>query len=184
MASKLLKPHGEGGPKGFAGLIDRTFSRIENRYQAMLSATLNVRWATLIMVAAMIGTTGFLFLNTSSELAPEEDQGVFLGIVNAPKYANSDYSQFYVREFHKLRDQIPEIRDSFSIVGNDGGGGGFFGFKLTDWSERTKPMAQTKQEIQAAVSGSPGVQAFRVLATFASGHRGRLAGAVCHSLAG
>ncbi len=160
MASKLLKSHGEGGPKGFAGLIERTFTWIENRYHAMLAATLNVRWATLIMVAAMIGTTGFLFLNTSSELAPEEDQGVFLGIVNAPKYANSDYSQFYVREFHKLRDEIPEIRDSFSIVGNDGGGGGFFGFKLTDWNERTKPAAQTKQQIQAAVAGSPGVQAF------------------------
>ncbi len=158
MASRLLKPrHGNGG---FAGFVDRRFSWLSDRYAKALHATLNVRWATFLMVAALLGTTGFLFLNTSRELAPEEDQGVFLGIVNAPKYANSDYSQFYVREFHKLRTDIPEIEDSFSIVGIDGGGGGFFGFKLKDWADRSVPAAQTKQAIQSAVDQSPGVQAF------------------------
>jgi multidrug efflux pump len=113
------------------------------------------------MVAALIGTTGFMFLNTSSELAPEEDQGVFLGIVNAPKYANSDYTQFYVREFHKLREQIPEVQDTFSIVGTDGAGGAFMGFKLKTWADRTGiPAAETKQKIQSALDKSPGVQAF------------------------
>jgi multidrug efflux pump len=161
MASKLLKPHTEGGPTGFAGFVDRTFERVERRYRRMLSATLNVRWATLIMVAALLGTTGFMFLNTSSELAPEEDQGVFLGIVNAPKYANSDYTNFYVREFHKLREQIPEVQDTFSIVGTDGAGGAFMGFKLKTWADRTGiPAAETKQKIQSALDKSPGVQAF------------------------
>ena len=160
MAARLLKPHTEGGPRGFAGFVDRRFAWLEGKYHGALHGSLNLRWVTLLMVAMMIGTTGFLFLNTSTELAPEEDQGVFLGIVNAPKYANSDYTQFYVREFHKLRDSNEEVQDSFSIVGNDGGGGGFFGFKLKDWADRSEPVADTKQKLQGALNQSPGVQAF------------------------
>jgi len=160
MASRLLKAHPEGGQRGFSGFVDRRFTWLAGRYRRALHASLNARWVTLFMVAALLGTTGFLFLNTSRELAPEEDQGFFLGVVNAPKYANSDYTQFYVREFHKLRETVPEIQDSFSIVGIDGGGGGFFGFKLTDWADRSVPAAGTKQQIQGAVDQSPGVQGF------------------------
>lgn len=161
MASRLLKPHGPGGQTGFAGFVDRRFTWLENRYHGALHGSLNARWATFIMAMALLGTVGFLFTHTSSELAPEEDQGVFLGVVNAPKYANSDYTQFYVKEFHKLRDTIPEIKDTFSIVGTDGAGGAFFGMKLKDWDERANtPAAQTKQAIQNAVGASPGVQAF------------------------
>lgn len=160
MASKLLKPRAEGGQRGFAGFVDRRFAWLENKYNGALHGSLNFRWVTAVMVVMIIGTTGFLFLNTSSELAPEEDQGVFLGVINAPKYANSDYSQFYVREFHKLRDELPEIQESFSIVGIDGGGSGFFGFKLKDWADRPEPAAQTKQAIQNTVDQSPGVQGF------------------------
>ncbi len=160
MAARLLKPHTEGGQRGFAGFVDRRFEWLENKYQNGLHGSLNFRWVTLLMVAMMIGTTGFLFLNTSSELAPDEDQGFFMGFVSAPKYANSDYTQFYVREFHALRDALPEIEDTFSIVGSDGGGGGFFGIKLKDWADRPQPAAQTKQAIQSTVEKSPGVQAF------------------------
>lgn len=161
MASRLLKPHGPGGQTGFAGFVDRRFTWLENRYHGALHGSLDARWATFIMAMALLGTVGFLFTHTSSELAPEEDQGVFLGVVNAPKYANSDYTQFYVKEFHKLRDTIPEIKDTFSIVGTDGAGGAFFGMKLKDWDERANtPAAQTKQAIQNAVGASPGVQAF------------------------
>lgn len=161
MASRLLKPHGPGGQTGFAGFVDRRFTWLENKYHGALHGSLDARWATFIMAMALLGTVGFLFTHTSSELAPEEDQGVFLGVVNAPKYANSDYTQFYVKEFHKLRDTIPEIKDTFSIVGTDGAGGAFFGMKLKDWGERANtPAAQTKQVIQNAVGASPGVQAF------------------------
>jgi multidrug efflux pump len=161
MASRLLKPHAEGGQTGFAGFVDRRFNWLEHKYHNGLHGSLNARWATFIMSMALLATVGFLFTHTASELAPEEDQGVFLGVVNAPKYANSDYTQFYVKEFHKLRDTIPEIKETFSIVGTDGAGGAFFGMKLKDWADRTGiPAAKTKQDIQNAVGVSPGVQAF------------------------
>ncbi|WP_046864879.1 efflux RND transporter permease subunit [Microvirga massiliensis] len=158
MSSQLLKPHGQGG--GFARLVDRVFTGLENWYGRRLAGSLDYRSVTLVIVAVMLATTAFMFMKTSSELAPEEDQGAYLGLVNAPKYATPEYTQLFASGFTRAFDQIPEVDDTFLIVGIDGAGGGFVGFKLKPWDERTKKGPQTKQEIQAMLDRNAGVQAF------------------------
>ncbi|EIM27134.1 efflux RND transporter permease subunit [Microvirga lotononidis] len=158
MSSKLLKAH--GGQGRFAAFVDRTFTRLENWYGRRLKGSLDYRGVTLVIVAVLLGTTAFLFTKTSSELAPEEDQGAYLGIVNVPKYATAEYTQAFSKQFTKAGEKIPEIEDSFLIVGIDGGGGGFFGFKLKEWGERDKKGAATKQDIQNLLNENAGVQAF------------------------
>jgi multidrug efflux pump len=158
MSSKLLKSHGAQGR--FAAFVDRTFTRLENWYARRLKGSLDYRGVTLVIVAVLLGTTAFLFTKTSSELAPEEDQGAYLGLVNAPKYATADYTQAFSKQFTGAAEKIPEIDDSFLIVGIDGGGGGFVGFKLKEWSEREKKGPVTKQEIQNLLNENAGVQAF------------------------
>lgn len=158
MSSRLLKAH--GGQGRFAAFVDRVFTRLENWYARRLKGSLDYRGVTLVIVAVLLGTTAFLFTKTSSELAPEEDQGAYLGILNAPKYATANYTQAFSKQFTNAAEKIPEIDDSFLIVGIDGGGGGFFGFKLKEWSEREKKGAQTKQEIQNLLNENAGLQAF------------------------
>jgi multidrug efflux pump len=158
MSSKLLKPHGD--KRGFAGFVDRVFTKLENWYGRRLAGSLNFRGVTLVIVAAMLATTVFMFTKTSSELAPEEDQGAFLGLVNAPKYATPDYTQKFSAGFSQPQERIPEVDDTFLIVGTDGGGGGFVGFKLKPWNERTKKASVTKQELQALLNENAGLQAF------------------------
>jgi multidrug efflux pump len=158
MSAKLLKPH--GGSHGFAGFVDRTFTKLEGWYERRLKGSLNYRPVTLIIVVALLGTTAFMFSRTPSELAPDEDQGAYLGIVNTPKYATPKYTEAFSTQFTNAAASIPEIDSTFLIVGIDGGGGGFVGFKLKEWSERDKPGAKTKDEIQALLNNNAGVQAF------------------------
>jgi multidrug efflux pump len=158
MSSKLLKSH--GSQSRFAAFVDRTFTRLENWYARRLKGSLDYRGVTLVIVAILLGTTAFLFMKTGSELAPEEDQGAYLGIVNVPKYATAEYTQLFSKQFTNAAEKIPEIDDSFLIIGIDGGGGGFFGFKLKEWSEREKKGEVTKQEIQNLLNENAGVQAF------------------------
>lgn len=158
MSSKLLKPH--AAQSQFAGFVDRTFTRLENWYARRLKGSLDYRPVTLIIVMVLLATTGFLFSKTSAELAPEEDQGAYLGLVNAPQYATADYTQTFAQQFVNAAETIPEIDASFLIVGIDGGGGGFVGFKLKPWNEREKKGAETKQEIQNLLDGNGGLQAF------------------------
>src|SRR4051794_15574936 len=158
MSSKLLKPHGE--TRGFAGFVDRVFTRVENWYGRRLAGSLNSRAVTFVIVVVMLATTGFLFAKTPSELAPEEDQGAFLGLVNVPRYATPEYTQRFAAGFTRAGETIPEVDDTFLIVGIDGGGSGFVGFKLKEWSERHKKAAATKQDIQTMLNANAGVQAF------------------------
>ena len=159
MSSRLLKPH--GGHGGFAGFVDRTFTKLENWYGRRLKGSLDYRPVTFIIAIAMLATTGFLFMKTPSELAPEEDQGAFLGLVNTPKYATSDYTQRFASAFlTPPKDKIPEIEDTFAIAGTDGGGTGFIGFKLKPWKERPRKAALIKQDIQNLLDANAGLQAF------------------------
>ncbi|MCG7393177.1 efflux RND transporter permease subunit [Microvirga sp. ACRRW] len=158
MSSKLLKSH--GSQSRFASFVDRTFTKLENWYARRLKGSLDYRAVTLVIVAVLLGTTAFLFMKTNSELAPEEDQGAYLGIVNVPKYATAEYTQAFSKQFTNAAEKIPEIEDSFMIIGIDGGGGGFFGFKLKEWSEREKKGEATKQDIQNLLNQNAGVQAF------------------------
>lgn len=158
MSSKLLKPHGQS--RGFAGVVDRVFTRLENWYGRRLSGSLDFRGVTLVIVAVMLATTAFMFVKTASELAPEEDQGAFLGLVKAPRYATAEYTQKFSTGFTNAPETIPEVDDTFLIVGSDGGGDGFVGFKLKAWDERDKKAAVTKQEIQNLLNENAGIQAF------------------------
>jgi multidrug efflux pump len=158
MSSKLLKPHGE--KRGFAAVVDRIFTRLENWYGRRLSGSLDYRGVTLVIVAVMLVTTAFMFTRTASELAPEEDQGAYLGLVKAPRYATAEYTQKFSTGFTRAPETIPEVHDTFLIVGADGSGDGFVGFKLKAWNERTKKAATTKQDIQNLLNANAGVEAF------------------------
>ncbi|ALK10508.1 efflux RND transporter permease subunit [Blastochloris viridis] len=159
MCSKLLKPHHGAG--GFAAFVDRVFTGVENWYGRRLKGSLDFRPVTFGIVVVMLATTGFLFVKTQSELAPDEDQGAFLGLINAPKYATSDYSQRFAEPFLKVDGSIPEIVATFAIIGIDGGGSGFIGFKLKEWDQRKDRKAEAiKQDIQKMLDGNAGLQAF------------------------
>ena len=53
-----------------------TFTRVANAYGRRLDRTLDYRPVTALFAVAVLGITAFLFIHTSAELAPEEDQGI------------------------------------------------------------------------------------------------------------
>ena len=75
MASRILKGGEHGRVQRF---VDNAFERIANRYEKLVSGSLKYRPVTLMVVVALVSVTGFMFLKTSGELAPEEDSGAFL----------------------------------------------------------------------------------------------------------
>ncbi len=159
LAGRVLKPHSAGTSR-FQDIVDRTFARVSAWYGRRVSATLNYRPVTLMIVVALSVTLVMLFLNTSTELAPEEDIGFMFSIVNAPSYATSDYTEMYVNDAVNRTKDIPEVNVRFSVVGFGGTNSAFAGFGLTPWGERSRSQAQIQQEVQNKLNGVAGVQAF------------------------
>ena len=113
-----------------------------------------------MIVAALSATMVFLFLNTSSELAPEEDIGFMFSIVNAPAYATSNYTELFVGDVTKATESVPEVNTRFSVVGFGGTNTAFAGFGLVPWSERVRGQAEIQADVQAKIDAVAGVQAF------------------------
>ncbi|TPI28560.1 multidrug efflux protein [Mesorhizobium sp. B3-1-9] len=158
MSARLLKAGQHGR---FQRIVDGTFTRVEHLYERAVTASLRNRPVTLIIVVALVALTGFMFTKTSTELAPEEDQGFLLSIVTAPRYATSDYTETYVNQILGLVKDIPETRAQFSAVAFGGAtNSAFVGFAFKDWAERKRNSKALQADIQGRISKVAGVEAF------------------------
>ncbi|WP_173934225.1 efflux RND transporter permease subunit [Chelativorans sp. Marseille-P2723] len=157
MSARILKV---GNPSRFQNLVDRTFSRVENGYERLVAGSLNYRPVTLLVVIALVALTGFLFFKTSSELAPEEDQGALFALLNAPRYATSEYTNLYSKQIRDLTKDLPELRTDFSVVGFGGETNtGIALWAFTDWAERDRSQKEIQEDIQQRISSVAGLEA-------------------------
>jgi multidrug efflux pump len=158
MSARLLKA---GKPNRFAAFVDRTFDRLANRYERLVAGSLNYRPVTLMIVLALAALTGFLFLKTSSELAPEEDSGALFSLINAPRYATSRYTDLYADQIRDLTSDIPEVEANFQIVGFQGPTNSAIAlWAFKDWSDRERSQKELQADIQGRLSKVAGVEAF------------------------
>ncbi|MCB1386839.1 MAG: efflux RND transporter permease subunit [Nitratireductor sp.] len=157
MSARLLSH--DGGSR-FQKIVDRTFERIENGYEKLVGGSLKYRPITLMIVITLIALTGFLFLKTSTELAPEEDRGALFSLISAPRYATTEYTSLYVNQMRSLTEDLPELEASFSIAGFGGQTNtGIAVWAFDDWAERDRSQKQIQADIQARLAPVTGVQA-------------------------
>ncbi len=100
MCSMLLKSGSDHGR--FAQLVDRVFTRVTHWYGRKLDRSLDYRPITAVFAVTILGLVGFMYMNTSKELAPEEDQGILFAVTKAPQYANIDYTDHYGEKLDKV----------------------------------------------------------------------------------
>jgi multidrug efflux pump len=157
MSARLLR---HGGAGRFQLFVDRWFARIEGFYERRVTSTLNYRPVTLMIVASLLALTAFLFVNTSSELAPEEDSGALFALVNAPKYATSKYTELYAKQIDQLTKDLPELDTRFYIVGLDSVDSAFSIWVLKEWADRDRSQQEIQQDLTARITKVAGVEAF------------------------
>jgi len=158
MAARLLK-HGQ--TSRFQRIVDGSSDRLANWYERRVASSLNYRPVTLLVVVALVGATAFMFTKTSSELAPDEDQGAMFAFLNGPRYATKEYTALYTDQISGLTSGIPEVKTEFSIAGFGGQSNtGIYIWVLDDWADRERSQAEVQAEIQGKLDGVAGIQGF------------------------
>ena len=158
MSARLLKP---GHATGFQAKVDAISESVTAWYGRRVEGSLKYRSITILVVAVLVGVTLFMFPRTSTELAPDEDQGALFAFLNAPRYASKDYTQIYTDEIFTRSQDIPELKRSFSIAGFGGQENqGIYIWALKDWADRDRSQAEIQTDIQARLDKIPGVQGF------------------------
>jgi multidrug efflux pump len=153
MGSKLLR---EGDTRrGFAGMINRHFEVVQRTYAQLLARTLAYRPVILVLWGIVALLTVPFYLFSARELAPNEDQGVVFGIVQAAANSTLDQTSIYTREVNDAFQSFPETERTFQITFPTGG---FSGMITKPWSQREKGTDQLQMELGHKVSAIPGVR--------------------------
>ncbi len=170
MCSKLLK-HVDN-PTWFDRKMETILVAISNGYGRILHWTLSPmklgsfalsrRWLVVaVMLSAALGTWQLL-LSTKSELAPIEDRGVILTVINGPDGATMDYTTRYAQTIEKMGSKYEEFDRLFTVVGNPTVAQGNVFYRALPWEQRKKSTMEIAREITPGLMSLPGVTAFPI----------------------
>lgn len=153
MGSRILR---EGDTeRGFAGWVNHRFELVRTRYRGALSQTLKYRPIVLTVWVTFLILIFPLYMFSSKELAPTEDQSVVFGIVQAAPNATLDQTMLFTGEVNKVFESFPEHKAVFQITFANGG---FSGMATKPWNERKKSSQQLQVEASMALAKVPGIR--------------------------
>ncbi len=153
MGSKLLRSG--DNTRGFAGMINRHFDRVREWYMRMLGNTLRYRPVVLTLWAIVALLIVPFYMFSQRELAPNEDQGVVFGIVQAAPNSTIDQTKMFATKINQVYQSFPETKNTFQITYPTGG---FGGMVAKPWSERKRTAADLQIASAAPLSQIAGVR--------------------------
>ncbi len=151
MCAKLLRaPVGAGNWQDkLVSLLDRSFGRVQRRYERMLRGSLRTRSVTLSFAALVLVSIFFLYTSSDTELAPQEDQGVIILQSTSAPTATLQQKQLYGEEMEKILQKVPEGDQTFRI---ESPSLSLAGLTLKPWDERKRDGTTIQRMLQNQVS--------------------------------
>ena len=151
----------EGGHESrYALFINRQMDRLAAAYGRLLDVILPLR-AQIITFAAFVGVLAVpLYMFSGKELAPVEDEGFVLLIVNSAPDASLAYTSGHMDKVYAVGKALPEFDAMFEIVFPSSGFGGYL-FK--NWHDRERSAHEIQPEIFGGISQIKELQIYPVL---------------------
>lgn len=150
LASRMLKPHTK-----VTAPLSKAFDRFQGFYNRKLEYTLQNRagvytfWVGISLLATV------MYLLSTKELAPMEDQGVIFGIVEAPANATIDQTGHYARMVNEAFMSVEETEFTFQLTMPTSG---FAGMIVKPWEERDRSIFEILPEVQQKLAQVAGVR--------------------------
>ena len=158
MCSRLLKvpdPTSRGLQDRLVLFLDRSFERLHQAYEKALHGSLNYLPVTAVMAVIILGSIYYLYSTSTSELAPQEDQGVLISVSYNNPSATLEQRQLYADEVYKVFEGFPETDHVFQL---NVPGQSIAGMVLKPWDLRTKTAAELQPSVHHALSQIAGTQ--------------------------
>jgi multidrug efflux pump len=157
MCAKMIPEHQR--ESRFTQTVNNLTTRMRSGYARLLHAVLATWVVPVVLGFVLLGTVVLLFMTSSSELAPEEDQGFIAMQVTGGPNTTSEQMLDYSHRILQLGLPIPEVTQEFQLSGF-GTVNQTFGFMmLKPWDERDKGAADVQVDMQNRLSTVGGVQA-------------------------
>ncbi|MEI7658507.1 MAG: efflux RND transporter permease subunit [Phycisphaerae bacterium] len=158
MSARLVAASGHEG--WLTRFVNHRFDAVRRLYGRMLDWTLDLRWVFALAAVLITAAAAPLYMMSSKELAPTEDEGGLFFVLSAPPDATLDYTKHAAADLSKIMKQFPETRFVWQVLQTNSG---FGGMQAVDWKSRDRSMSELLPVAYGAISQIPGLQAFPVL---------------------
>jgi HAE1 family hydrophobic/amphiphilic exporter-1/multidrug efflux pump len=155
----LMLQHGHREPNRFFRWFNGAFARVTHRYTDGVVWMIRRAGMVLVVYAAMVAVTVWLWRTTPGSLVPDEDQGFYIGAVILPDGATLERTFKVVSEVEQAIRSNPANLDVVSFTGFDFLGGGFRNNAATifvtqkPWDERVVTAPQLVGELFMKTGG-------------------------------
>jgi len=150
--SALLLRSGQRPPwilRGFFNLVNWVLDNSQQQYGRSLRTLMRFRMLIVGVFVVALGATAFMFTVVPSGFLPEEDQGYFVTLIQAPEGVSLNYTNDVVAKVEAELLKIPEVQATFAVAGfsftGSSANNGIIFSPLKPWAERRRP----EQSVQA-----------------------------------
>ncbi|PZV27864.1 MAG: hydrophobe/amphiphile efflux-1 family RND transporter [Snowella sp.] len=150
----LLLRQGQHAPPWIAWFFDGFnyfFDGTRQRYRAVLGWLSHFKIFVIGLFIALLVVTGLLYTQVPTAFLPDEDQGYFITIIQAPEGVSLQYTSKIIDQVEKEILKLPEVVGTFSVGGFSFSGNsanqGIIFSTLKPWEDRQAPG----QSVQAMV---------------------------------
>lgn len=141
-----------------ASFIDRRFDQLQHGYRRLLHNTL-LTWPVIVAMAGLLLLASIaLGVTATSELAPEEDQGIVVGQITGAPNATAQQMNVYAGEMFRQARELPEYEQMFQLTGAPTINQGIGGVLFKPWDQRHRNAHQLQQVLQAKWNRIAGVR--------------------------
>src|SRR5262249_18166934 len=127
----------EHGQKGwFFRAVDKVIGSVTGGYQRSLRVFLRFRLVAVGLFLTGLGLTFLIFQRVPTGFVPDEDQGYFPVIIQAPPGASAEYVRHIENQVSAIMRAMPEVENLFAITGNGAPNRGIIYAGLTAYSKR------------------------------------------------
>jgi multidrug efflux pump len=163
MCSRIMTPKSLEG--NFAKRVNAYFLRLEERYRKRLSKTIANRRLFLMIVLPLTLTISTLLaaqLFANQILAPQEDSGAILTIVQGPTGATLSFMEKQTQELAKILEKVPE-KEAIGIINGFMGENSAISFLiLKPWGERSRSLGEIIGSLFPQYTSITGANAFPI----------------------
>ncbi|HIK44957.1 MAG TPA: efflux RND transporter permease subunit [Leptolyngbyaceae cyanobacterium M65_K2018_010] len=173
MSALLLRPRppgGYGGPllSGFFNRFNQGLVWLVERYRRLVRVLIRLRYAVLAVFIAGLLLMTLMFRLVPTGFVPEEDQGYFLGIVQAPDGVSLEYTKRVMAQVNEAISQFPEVESTFLLTGFGFDGPspnrGVFFATLAPWADRPGAESSAMALLPRVNASLQGIQEALVIA--------------------
>lgn len=134
----LRPPRPARGPLGwFFSRFNQVLQWIVDKYLAIVNFLIRVRYAVIGLFVVGLAATYFMFTHVPTGFVPSEDQGIVLGIIQAPDGVALNYTDQVITKLEQILEKEPEVSNVFATSGfgfaGSGSNRGVFFAKLKPW---------------------------------------------------